>query len=108
LAQVVSERRVSAALAERADRTPSLLPAVRDRYCQLAPRGGRNLRPLRHALQRFGAGEVPSESDLERRMRELFTVPEVPPILWQAPCPGRQPGAHRVDGLIEAWGVVLE
>ena len=108
LAQSVSEHRLRTALGARADQSPGLLDAVRDRYCALAPRGGRNLRKLRTTLERFGAGDLPDESELERRMRTVFTVPAVPPIQWQAPFPGRRPGRQRVDGLIPAWSVVLE
>lgn len=108
LAQVVGEPRLRVSLADRADRSPRVLDAVRDRYCELAPRGGRNLRTLRATLLRFGAGELPDETELERRMRSAFTVPDIPPIRWQAPFPGREPGRRRVDGLIEAWSLVLE
>lgn len=108
LSQVSSERRVRAALAHQVDQSPRLLDAVRDRYCELAPRGGRNLGRLRAVLERFGAGEPPDESQLERLMRTVFTAPGVPPIRWQAPFPGRSAGLQRVDGLIDAWLVVLE
>lgn len=108
LAQVVRPSRVAPALADQADRCRWLLDAVRDRYCELAPRGGRNLRGLRATLDQFGAGDLPSESALERVMRTVFDVPEIPPIRWQAPFPGRQPGSQRVDGLIEEWATILE
>lgn len=108
LAQVVSERRLLTALSQRAGESPSVLDAVRDRYCELAPRGGRDLRKLRAVLERFGAGTLPDESELERVMRSVFTVPGIPPIRWQASFPGREPGLRRVDGLIEAWSLVLE
>jgi len=108
LAQVVGEPRLQAAVAAAADRSASLLDSLRDRYCELAPRGGRNLRLLKAVLTRFGAGDLPTESELERVMRRTFDVPGIPPIRWQAPFPGRRPGRQRVDGLIEAWGVVVE
>lgn len=108
LAQVISEGRLRKALARRADSTPRILDAVRDRYCLLAPRGGRDLRPLRAVLERFGVDDEIAESVLERRMRMLFTRREVPSISWQAPFPGRAPGAQRVDGVIDDWKVVLE
>lgn len=108
LTQVVGEARLRAAVAAASDRSATLLDALRDRYCELAPRGGRDLRPLRRVLTRFGAGALPTESELERVMRRVFTVPEIPPIRWQAPFPGRQPGGRRVDGLIEEWQTVLE
>lgn len=108
LAQVVREPRLRNALADRADRTPGLLDAVRDRYCELAPRGGRDLRLLRAVLLRFGSGELPTETELERQMRSVLTVPGIPPIRWQAPFPGRSLGDQRVDGLLAAWSLVLE
>lgn len=108
LAQVVSPARLTTALGARADVTPTVLDSVRDRYCLLAPRGGRNLRSLRAALETFGSGELPTESELERRMRLLLTRADIPPIAWQAPFPGRQPGARRVDGLVESWRLVVE
>jgi very-short-patch-repair endonuclease len=108
LAQVLPQKRLQVALAGRANRSPAVLDAVRDRYCQLAPRGGRNLRALRATLERFGAGDLPSETELERLLRTLVDQPEIPPVRWQAPFPGRDPGERRVDGLIEAWRLVLE
>src|SRR3546814_9697878 len=41
-------------------------------------------------------------------MRLLLTRADIPPIAWQAPFPGRQPGARRVDGLVESWRLVVE
>lgn len=108
LAQVVSEQRLRTAVSAAADRAPSTLDALRDRYCELAPRGGRNLRSLKAVLARFGAGDLPTESELERTMRRVFDEPEIPPIRWQAPFPGRRAGRQRVDGLVEEWGVVIE
>ena len=70
--------------------------------------GGRNLRRLKASLLRFGAGELPEESELERRMRLVFGVATIPPIEWQAPFPGREPGLRRVDGLVRDWSLVLE
>lgn len=108
LAQVIGEPRLRTALAERSNATPAVLDAVRDRYCELAPRGGRDLRPLRAVLLRFGVGELPSVSELERHLRRVLTVDDIPPVIWEAPFPGRQPGAQRVDGLIDAWSVIVE
>lgn len=108
LAQVVSERRLRDALGERAGRTPAVLDAVRDRYVTLAPRGGRDLRPLRSVLDRFGSGELPDPSALERVLRSTLTTPDIPDIRWEAPFPGRKPGLRRVDGLIAAWSLVVE
>ena len=108
LAQVIGEERLRTALAERANSTPSILDAVRDRYCDLAPRGGRDLRGLRSVLLRFGAGAVPTTSELERHLRRVLEIDAIPPIRWEAPFPGRAPGAQRVDGLIEAWAVIIE
>jgi hypothetical protein len=108
LAQVVSAERLRTALGARASEVPTLLDAVRDRCCALAPRGGRDLRPLKAALQRFGSGTLPSETELERRMRRVLASPLIPAISWQAPFPGRNPGLRRVDGLIPGWSLVLE
>jgi hypothetical protein len=108
LAQVVPQRRLRVALAGTTDRTPHVLDAVRDRYCALAPKGGRDLRGLRAVLEQFGAGALPSETELERVLRRLVERLDVPAVRWQAPFPGREPGAQRVDGVIEEWRVVLE
>lgn len=108
LAQVVNAERLRRALGARADTSPRVLDAVRDRYCELAPRGGRNLRPLKAALLRFGSGDLPTETELERRMRWVVSAPGIPPIEWQAPFPGRSPGEQREDGLLSAWSLVLE
>lgn len=85
-----------------------MLDAVRDLYCELAPRGGRNLRPLRAVLDRLGAGDLPDESALEQVLRSVLHGPDIPPVHWQAPFPGRSPGARRVDGLIPGWRVIIE
>lgn len=108
LAQVASEPRLRAALAAQADQRPTLLDSVRDRYCELAPRGGRNLRKLQAVLDRFGAGDVPTGSELEVQLARVMSDPRIPPISWQAPFPGRCAGAQRVDGLIPAWSLVIE
>ncbi len=108
LVQVVPARRVKTALADRADLQPSVLAAVGDRFAVMYPRGGRDLRPMKAILTALGAGPLPSETELERRLRLLVERPEVPTVRWQAPFPGRDPGRQRVDGLIDAWGVVLE
>lgn len=108
LSKVVSEERLRKALADRASHTPSLLDAVRDRYCTLAPRGGRDLRDLRAVLTTFGAGDLPSVSELERRMRLVLDWPGIPIIEWEAPFPGRRPAGQRVDGLIRPWSLILE
>lgn len=108
LAQVCSETKVRAALAERVDRSPRLLDAVRDRYCVLAPHGGRDLRTLRRVLDRFGAGTVPGRSELEVRLAAALSGPGIPPVRWEAPFPGREASLQRVDGLIEPWSIIVE
>jgi hypothetical protein len=108
LAQVVSETRLRLALAARAEAAPAVLDAVRDRYCQLMPKGGRNLRKLRSVLTRFGAGELPERSALETRLAAVLDLPTIPPIEWEAAFPGRRPGLQRVDGVIPEWSLVLE
>jgi very-short-patch-repair endonuclease len=54
------------------------------------------------------AGDQPTETELERRLRMLVDQPEIPPVRWQAPFPGRAPGRQRVDALIDEWRLVLE
>jgi hypothetical protein len=108
LAQVVGEGRLRTALAAKANVAPSVLEAARDRYCDLAPRGGRDLRPLRRVLDRFGAGTAPDPSELEKRLRRVLAAPEIPEIEWEAPFPGRHPGRQRVDGLVRAWSLIIE
>ena len=108
LAQVVSERKLRVALGGRAGRQTGILDAVRDRYVDLAPRGGRNLRPLRAVLERFGAGELPHPSELERHLRLVLSGPDIPDVVLEAPFPGRDPGSQRVDALIPSWSVVVE
>jgi hypothetical protein len=108
LAQVVSEVRLRSALAARSEATPAVLDGVRDRYCQLAPKGGRNLRKLRSVLLRFGAGDLPERSVLEARLAAVLGLPTIPVVAWEAPFPGRRPGLQRVDGLIPEWSLVIE
>jgi very-short-patch-repair endonuclease len=108
LAQVIGPNRLQEALGDKAGTFPVALDAVRDRYCALAPRGGRNLRSLRAALERFGAGELPTETELEKRLRLVMRHPGIPSVRWQAPFPGRQPGKRRVDGLVDDWSLIVE
>jgi hypothetical protein len=81
---------------------------VRDRFVALAPRGGRDLRPMRALLERYGNGTVPLASELERVMRDLFTQPDLPQIAWQQPFPWWPDGPNRLDGLLPDWHVILE
>lgn len=108
LSQIVTERRVRDALSARASTSRTLLDDVRDRYCELAPQGGRNLRVLRSVLLRFGVGDMPSRSELERIMHSVLEADGIPPIQWEAPFPGRQSSGQRVDGLIPTWSMVVE
>jgi very-short-patch-repair endonuclease len=107
LVQVVSEDRVRKALAARADEKPIVLDAVRDRYVALAPRGGRDLRPMKRILDAFGAGKLPTPTQLERKLRALAAAAALR-VEWEAPFPGREAGRQRVDGLAESCRVVLE
>jgi hypothetical protein len=108
LAQVVSRTKVAAALAAKVDGDDRVLGAVRDRYCLLAPRGGRDLRGLRAVLDGFGAGPLPQRSELERRLAEVLAPMELPPLVWEAPFPGREATSERVDVLVPDWALVLE
>jgi hypothetical protein len=108
ISQVCTQLRVSRAVEDLAAREGALLDALRDRYVALAPRGGRDLRPLRAILERYGTGFVPLESELERVMRDLFDQPDLPPISWQHPFPWWPDGPSRVDGLMPDWNLILE
>lgn len=108
LVQVASLRKVRTALSDRADTDAKLLDALRDRYCELAPRGGRDLRPLRTLLSEFGAGSIPTTNALERKLITVLAAPGIPEPRREAPFPGRCAGAQRVDALIEEWRLVIE
>ncbi len=108
LAQVVSEERLRIALDDLIRRAPTSLDQVRDRYSELAPRGGRRLSPLKAVLLRYGTAPPCTESELEHHLHAVLDDPRVPAIHWQAPFPGQQPGEQRVDGLIPDWSIVVE
>jgi very-short-patch-repair endonuclease len=108
LAQVVSEQRLRTAVAGLADRDGRALDAVRDRYCALAPKGGRDLRPLRAVLERFGSGEPAEPSELELRLRTALRGALLQDARWEAPFPGRAPGPARVDALVADLRLVVE
>jgi hypothetical protein len=108
ISQVCNPIKVARALEQLAGQEPATLDAVRDRYAALAPKGGRDLRPLRALLERYGDGFVPLTSELERVMRDVFEQTDVPDILWQQPFPWRPNDPERVDGLIPEWHVILE
>lgn len=108
ISQVSTPMRVSRAVEDLASRDSHIIDALRDRYVALAPRGGRDLRPLRAILERYGSGFVPLESELERVMRELFDQPDLPPIRWQQPFPWWPDGPNRIDGLMTDWNLILE
>jgi hypothetical protein len=65
--------------------------------------------PLLRTLvsERSSDGWVAPESELETLLRSAVAlVPDCPPVIWQAPAPWGND--ERVDGLIDAWGLVLE
>ncbi len=108
LAPIASQARLQNALSAKADRHRAALDAVRDRYCALSPRGGRDLRRLRAVLDTFGAGDLPPISALEAKLRAVLTAPALPPVVWEAPFPGRRPGTQRVDALLPLWSLIVE
>ena len=81
----------------QADERSTLLAAVRDRYCELAPRGGETSFVCAPSST-VRAGDVPTPSELETELADVLSDPRVPPIEWQAPFPGRCRGEQRVDG----------
>lgn len=107
LSQTASDTKVFEALQTAAIRHPTLIGEIQDIYLRLAPRGGRNLGPLRVMLDELVEAPV-AESVLELRLQEILSAPGIPPVEWQAPFPGRVDGPQRVDGLIRAWSMVVE
>lgn len=57
--------------------------------------------------ERSEDGWAPTESELEVLLRSAVAlVPNCPVVRWQAPAPWGND--ERVDGLVEAWGLILE
>lgn len=108
LSQVAQEARVREALSSALLTDRHLLAQLRDRYCALAPKGGRNLRALRRILSAFGDDAPVAESELEVRLHRVLDDDAIPRVCWQAGFPGRQPGRDRVDGTIPPWRLVIE
>lgn len=108
LAQVCSERRVRDALESWLVHDDRTLAALRNRYVALAPRGGRDLRPLRRILDALGDEELPTESELELQLHRAMASPRIPSVHWQATFPGRSEGDQRVDGVIHEWSLIVE
>jgi very-short-patch-repair endonuclease len=102
----VSVGRLGRALDDLVTAEPAELDAVRARF--LAAVGRPGLGRLRGLLDERGDGYVPTQSELESALR-LVVAARVPDIRWQAPLPWQPPDCRqRVDGLIDAWRVVLE
>jgi hypothetical protein len=108
LAQISSSEKVGTALSDRAEDDPKLLDTVRDRYCALAPKGGRDLRTLKQILDRFGAGPSIQRSALEVELARVLAGRGMPEALWEAPFPGRSTGPQRVDALLPVWQLIVE
>lgn len=81
LAQHVSHKRLRKAVDGAVGKHAPVLDDVRDRYAELAPRGGRNLRSLKAALLVYGVDPPCSESQLERRLRSILEDPCIPEVL---------------------------
>ena len=82
------------------DEHPSDLDRVRDRYCELAPRGGRNLRRLKATLlalrrRRPARRERAREADAHRLRGPRHPAPSS----GRRPSRDAIPGSRRVDGL---------
>ena len=88
------------------------LELVRDRF--LAARGRPGLGRLGELLAERGDGYVPSESELESRLRDVLVGAPIPPVVWQPALPwmaiepSRAREGGRVDGLIPDWRTVVE
>jgi very-short-patch-repair endonuclease len=105
-APTVSDGHLRRALDDMVVGDPVVLDEVRARY--LAARRRRGLSRLARLLGELGDGYVPTESELETVLRSVAGLAALPQVEWQAPLPWAPGGRHRVDGLVPAWGVILE
>jgi very-short-patch-repair endonuclease len=88
---------------------PKLLPALDDRYVELAFKRLPGIGLVRRLLDEHDAGRTPPHSELERLLDQLLDrVPELPPRRRQAPLPGWDLGEARVDTLVEDWRLIVE
>jgi hypothetical protein len=81
---------------------------VGDALVRAAPGRPRGARLLRAVLRERGAGYVPPESELERRLFEVLRAPGIPPLRRQSPFPWRPELARRVDARVLSWPVLVE
>lgn len=99
---------VAAALHSGVDQSPQRLERVlrhveRLRHSRLP--GLRGLAELAIDLE----GDPPTQSELERRMLAVVaSVPGMPAVTRQAPAPWAPTSASIVDGVVEAWRLILE
>ena len=114
VAPTSSRARLARALDDLVVGDAAELDEVRARY--LAARGRPGLTILGELLIERGDGEVPTESELEVALRQVFTDPRLPEATWQASVPWWADGAdgasggrrRRVDALVEPWRLVVE
>jgi hypothetical protein len=82
------------------------LDTVRSRYLAAKHRSG--LAGIADLLHSMGDAYVPTDCELEVVLRQVASAPALPPVDWQASLPWAPGGPQRVDGLIEAWHLILE
>jgi hypothetical protein len=87
----------------------AFLDDLRDRYAALHDSRLPGIGDLRAVLRDRGEGYVPPAGELSRRLRALFaSVPNLPPVEWEATPPWLERGRGRVDALIPDWHLVVE
>src|SRR5690606_24405710 len=101
LAGLVSGDRLEAVVGDQAHAHRRFLDDLRDRYVDIARPRLPGIGNLRAVLAAYGDGAVPPRNQLEQRLRQLLlTIPNLPPVAWEATPPWYAPGEARVDAFI--------
>jgi hypothetical protein len=108
LAGRVSYARLDRAFEDAVLQKQTSMEAMADWYLRLARSRRSGLPKIRAMLDVRGDGFVPAESELEAMLFAALATPAIPPVTRQVPFPWCPDDPRRVDGFIEAWGVLLE
>jgi hypothetical protein len=108
LAPLVSRERLDRAVEDAVLRGLTSMDAMADWCSFLADSRRPGLARLRSIVRTRGDGFVPAESELEAMLFAALDDPRIPPVTRQAPFPWAIEDPQRVDGFLEAWGILLE
>lgn len=109
LAGSVGELRLRTAFEDAVVAHPQLLPAMFERYVDLAFSRLQGIGIIRSLLDEHDEGCEPPSSELERLLGRLLNrIDGLPPWTRQALLPGWDRGEARVDVLIEEWRLIIE